>query len=146
MLVSMSCLFCHAESGGICAFCKNQISLAYNSKMPTSTQQRVDSFSGKENKDSCSASLVARRMESQLEEATTKAVEFKNRLVEFDKNSAVRTTVIDDQSDFFEVDSNVWLSPQVWLSRAVPLLHLGDRFQHCICFHSWVDCLQPKCL
>lgn len=32
-----------------------------------------------------------------------------DRLVEFDRNSAARTSVIDDQSDYFAIDSNVWL-------------------------------------
>jgi len=30
--------------------------------------------------------------------------------VDYDRNAAKRTTVIDDQSDFFEIDSNAWLS------------------------------------
>ena len=30
--------------------------------------------------------------------------------MDYDRNAAKRTTVIDDQSDFFEIDSNAWLS------------------------------------
>lgn len=33
--------------------------------------------------------------------------------MEYDRNAAKRTTVIDDQSDFFEIDTNAWLSDQV---------------------------------
>jgi len=33
----------------------------------------------------------------------------KDRLVEFDRTAASRTTVIDDQSDWFEIDGNAWL-------------------------------------
>ena len=33
--------------------------------------------------------------------------------VDFDRNAAKRTNVIDDQSDFFEIDSNAWLSDEV---------------------------------
>ena len=29
--------------------------------------------------------------------------------MEYDRNSAARTSVIDDQSDYFAIDSNVWL-------------------------------------
>ena len=36
-----------------------------------------------------------------------------DRLVEYDRNAAKRTAVIDDQSDFFEIDSNAWLTPEV---------------------------------
>lgn len=44
------------------------------------------------------------------------AVAFKNRLVGYDRNAAQRTKVIDDQSDYFEIDSNTWLSDQVMLA------------------------------
>lgn len=33
--------------------------------------------------------------------------------MEYDRNAAKRTAVIDDQSDFFEIDSNAWLTPEV---------------------------------
>ena len=33
--------------------------------------------------------------------------------VDYDRNAAKRTNVIDDQSDFFEIDSNAWLSDEV---------------------------------
>jgi hypothetical protein len=39
-----------------------------------------------------------------------KAKEAKDRLVLFDRTSAQRTTVIDDQSDYFAIDSNQWLT------------------------------------
>lgn len=44
------------------------------------------------------------------------AVAFKNRLVGYDRNAAQRTKVIDDQSDYFEIDSNTWLSVEVNLT------------------------------
>lgn len=33
--------------------------------------------------------------------------------VDYDRNAAKRTNVIDDQSDFFEIDSNAWLTDEV---------------------------------
>ncbi|KAL2622571.1 hypothetical protein R1flu_002776 [Riccia fluitans] len=45
-------------------------------------------------------------------EAELKAEEFKNRLVEYDRSSAARTTVIDDQSEYFNIDGNTWLTEQ----------------------------------
>ena len=33
--------------------------------------------------------------------------------VDYDRNASRRTTVVDDQSDFFEIDSNAWLSDEV---------------------------------
>ncbi|KAE8124042.1 hypothetical protein FH972_018953 [Carpinus fangiana] len=46
-------------------------------------------------------------LQSDAEEA---AEAFAKRLVEYDRNSAARTTVIDDQSDYYEIEGNSWLS------------------------------------
>jgi hypothetical protein len=49
-------------------------------------------------------------------EAEVAAEEFKNRLVEYDRTAASRTTVIDDQSDYFQIDQidgNTWLTEKV---------------------------------
>lgn len=35
--------------------------------------------------------------------------------MDYDRNASKRTTVVDDQSDFFEIDSNAWLSDEVCL-------------------------------
>jgi hypothetical protein len=50
---------------------------------------------------------------SSSDAAQAAAVAFKDRLVEFDRDSQQRTTVIDDQSDYFEIDTNAWLSEEV---------------------------------
>mmetsp|Transcript_3847 Transcript_3847/g.9785 ORF Transcript_3847/g.9785 Transcript_3847/m.9785 type:complete len:145 (-) Transcript_3847:1951-2385(-) len=34
----------------------------------------------------------------------------KERLVGYDRSAAKQTSVIDDQSDFYEIDSNIWLT------------------------------------
>uniref|UniRef100_A0A7N0U9Y9 Activating signal cointegrator 1 n=1 Tax=Kalanchoe fedtschenkoi TaxID=63787 RepID=A0A7N0U9Y9_KALFE len=47
-----------------------------------------------------------------LSEAEADAEAFAKRLVEYDRNSAARTTVIDDQSDYYEIESNSWLSTE----------------------------------
>lgn len=47
------------------------------------------------------------------QDAQAQAVAFKDRLVEYDRHSQKRTTVIDDQSDFFEIETNAWLSEEV---------------------------------
>ncbi|KAK6148536.1 hypothetical protein DH2020_019448 [Rehmannia glutinosa] len=43
-------------------------------------------------------------------DAEAAAEAFAKRLVEYDRNSAARTTVIDDQSDYYEIEANSWLS------------------------------------
>ena len=45
--------------------------------------------------------------------SAAEAVALKDRLVEYGRTSAQRTVVLDDQSDFFEIDSNAWLTDEV---------------------------------
>ncbi|KAK6920867.1 Zinc finger, C2HC5-type [Dillenia turbinata] len=47
-----------------------------------------------------------------LSDAEVAAEAYAKRLLEYDKNSAARTTVIDDQSDYYEFEGNSWLSAQ----------------------------------
>ncbi|KAF3774475.1 Activating signal cointegrator 1 [Nymphaea thermarum] len=47
-----------------------------------------------------------------LSEAEAAAEAFRKRLVDYDRNSALRTTVIDDQSDYYEVEGSKWLSAE----------------------------------
>jgi hypothetical protein len=49
-----------------------------------------------------------------LSETEAAAEAYAKRLVEYDRNAAARTTVIDDQSDYYELDSNTWLSKEVF--------------------------------
>ncbi|KAL7098778.1 hypothetical protein ACP275_09G039800 [Erythranthe tilingii] len=45
-------------------------------------------------------------------DADVAAEAYAKRLVDYDRNSAARTTVIDDQSDYYEIESNTWLSAE----------------------------------
>ncbi|KAJ0105079.1 hypothetical protein Patl1_17789 [Pistacia atlantica] len=47
-----------------------------------------------------------------LSDADATAEAYAKRLVEYDRNSAARTTVIDDQSDYYEIEGNSWLSKE----------------------------------
>lgn len=48
-----------------------------------------------------------------ISESEAAAEAYTKRLVEYDRNAASRTTVIDDQSDYYELDGNSWLSKEV---------------------------------
>lgn len=50
---------------------------------------------------------------SLITEAEAAAEAYAKRLVEYDRNAAARTTVIDDQSDYYEMEGNSWLSKEV---------------------------------
>ncbi|KAH0975694.1 hypothetical protein GBA52_017593 [Prunus armeniaca] len=45
-------------------------------------------------------------------DAEAAAEAYAKRLVEYDRDSAARTTVIDDQSDYYEIEGNSWLSKE----------------------------------
>ena len=60
-----------------------------------------------------SAANQATGSADEMNDKEADAVAFKNRLVGYDRNAAQRTKVIDDQSDYFEIDSNTWLSKEV---------------------------------
>uniref|UniRef100_A0A1D1ZJU2 Activating signal cointegrator 1 n=1 Tax=Anthurium amnicola TaxID=1678845 RepID=A0A1D1ZJU2_9ARAE len=47
-----------------------------------------------------------------LSDAEVTAEAFAKRLVDYDRNAAARTTVIDDQSDYYELEGNSWLSKE----------------------------------
>uniref|UniRef100_A0A2P2MZQ8 Uncharacterized protein n=1 Tax=Rhizophora mucronata TaxID=61149 RepID=A0A2P2MZQ8_RHIMU len=47
-----------------------------------------------------------------LSDAEAAAEAYAKRLIEYDQNSAARTTVIDDQSDYYEIEGNSWLSKE----------------------------------
>ncbi|XP_035275860.1 activating signal cointegrator 1 isoform X3 [Anguilla anguilla] len=49
--------------------------------------------------------------EEQMKVGLEKALQHRDKLLEFDKNSVQRTQVLDDESDYFSTDSNQWLSP-----------------------------------
>ncbi|KAL8123547.1 hypothetical protein AgCh_011500 [Apium graveolens] len=47
-----------------------------------------------------------------LSETEVAAQAYAKRLVDYDRNSAARTTVIDDQSDYYNVEGSTWISPE----------------------------------
>lgn len=48
-----------------------------------------------------------------VSDAEAAAEAYAKRLVDYDRNSAARTTVIDDQSDYYAIEGNSWLSAEV---------------------------------
>lgn len=68
-----------------------------------------------------------------LSEAEAVAEAYAKRLVEYDRNSAARTKVIDDQSDYYEIEGNSWLSAEVlifWTTCPfIPCLEYGPMLK-----------------
>lgn len=62
-------------------------------------------------------------------DAEAAAEAYAKRLVEYDRDSAARTTVIDDQSDYYEMDGNTWLSNEVCkLKSFIALISIGMAY------------------
>ncbi|CAG9461615.1 unnamed protein product [Pedinophyceae sp. YPF-701] len=83
------------RSGGTCVFCNAHVNLSMSSA--PAPQRQAEG---------------ARAKPAAQEDADRKAAEFKNRLVAYDREGAKRTAVIDDQSDWFAIDSNAWLTDE----------------------------------
>ncbi|KAJ9511486.1 hypothetical protein QJQ45_029846, partial [Haematococcus lacustris] len=114
------------ESGGRCTFCGRQVRLTYRGggevqaeddtrPLPdnvSSTPSAPGSSSTPGPTTAAAAGQAGGGGGAAEAAAEAAAVEFKNRLVGYDRESAKRTAVIDDQSDYFEVDTNAWLTDQ----------------------------------
>ncbi|XP_002731363.1 activating signal cointegrator 1-like [Saccoglossus kowalevskii] len=104
---------CDQEGAGPCFFCGSLVCsseqleiLARNSHKSEKLMRKLmgdvivkDKALGTVEKDS-----------SKLCSGLDKAIMHKNKLIEYDKTSARRTHVIDDESDYFATDTNRWLS------------------------------------
>jgi len=96
----LSCgrIVCAQEGSGPCLFCANLV---------VSKEEQI--ILDKKNKKS---EMLYRKLAGDSRSQYQAAVANKDRLLEFDANSAKRTQIIDDESDYFNVDSNKWLTPQ----------------------------------
>ncbi|ETN65739.1 activating signal cointegrator 1 [Anopheles darlingi] len=89
-------IVCEQEGSGPCLFCGSLVCTAEE-------QQLIDAASRKGNM------LKRTLMEQERPNGWAEALATRNRLLEYDRNSARRTAVIDDESDYFRTNS-VWLS------------------------------------
>jgi len=96
----LSCgrIVCSQEGSGPCLFCANLV-----------VTREEQAILDKKNKKS---EYLYKKLAGDSRSQYQAALENKNKLLEFDANSAKRTQIIDDESDYFNVDSNKWLTPQ----------------------------------
>ncbi|KAK9836814.1 hypothetical protein WJX74_008665 [Apatococcus lobatus] len=119
------------EYGGMCTQCGASVSLTHNGQTETRDMKRQQAGQAGPSKSVLSkAAPEVSSLEQQpdaredvaesnqasavapADDATLKAIAFKDRLVEYDRDAAKRTSVIDDQSDYFEIDTNSWLTDE----------------------------------
>ena len=89
-------IICEQEGSGPCLFCGNLVCTDEEQKLIDSSSKKGDN-------------LKRTLMEQKRPLGWEEAVATRNRLLEYDRNSEKRTTVIDDESDYFKANS-VWLS------------------------------------
>lgn len=89
-------IVCEQEGSGPCLFCGNLVC--------TEDEQRLIESSSKKG-ENLKKSLLQQERPKGWEEALA----MRNRLLDYDRSSEKRTTVIDDESDYFRTNS-VWLS------------------------------------
>ncbi|XP_062405736.1 activating signal cointegrator 1 [Sardina pilchardus] len=112
----MTCgrIVCEQEGSGPCLFCgtlvctrEEQEILQRDSNKSQKLRKKLmgDRVAPSEDMD------YLPHQEAKIKAALEKAIQHKDKLLEFDKNSVRRTQVLDDESDYFATDSNQWLSP-----------------------------------
>jgi hypothetical protein len=96
-------------TGGWCTYCGNRVRLTYIDGSSSDDAIKEDEMVNEiSNIDMAAVATTNEALAFQKKEAEA----LRDRLVEFDRQAAKRTTVIDDQSDYFAIDSNAWLSDE----------------------------------
>ncbi|KAG7221754.1 hypothetical protein INR49_029137, partial [Caranx melampygus] len=103
-------IVCEQEGSGPCLFCGKLVC----TKEEQEILQRDSNKSQKLRKKlmgDCEDRDYLPHHEAKMKTGLEKAVQHKDKLLEYDRNSVRRTQVLDDESDYFATDSNQWLSP-----------------------------------
>lgn len=108
-------IVCEQEGSGPCLFCGSLVCTKEEQEIlqrdsNKSQKLRKKLMAGVERGCEGSEKDVLPHEEARMQAGLEKALQHKDKLLEFDKNSVRRTKVIDDQSDYFSTDSNQWLS------------------------------------
>ncbi|XP_072138383.1 activating signal cointegrator 1 [Mobula birostris] len=114
-------IVCVQEGSGPCMFCgmlvctkEEQEILVHDSNKSQKLRKKLMGTAGSDvsvNPDTFERDLLPHQ-EVVLKAGLEKAIKHKDKLLEYDKTSARRTQVIDDESDYFAADTNQWLSKQ----------------------------------
>ncbi|XP_017334264.1 activating signal cointegrator 1 [Ictalurus punctatus] len=107
-------IVCEQEGSGPCFFCGSLVCTSEEQEI----LQRDSNKSQRLRKKLMGDHIVSEgdqdflpHQEARMKAGLEKAIQHKDKLLEFDKNSVRRTQVLDDESDYFAADSNQWLSP-----------------------------------
>uniref|UniRef100_W5KIR1 Activating signal cointegrator 1 n=1 Tax=Astyanax mexicanus TaxID=7994 RepID=W5KIR1_ASTMX len=109
----MTCgrIVCEQEGSGLCLFCGSLVCTKEEQDILQRDSNKSQKLRKKLLGDRSEEKDYLPHQEARFKAGLEKAVQHKDKLLEFDKNSVRRTQVLDDESDYFATDSNQWLSP-----------------------------------
>ncbi|KAI7813867.1 hypothetical protein IRJ41_003316 [Triplophysa rosa] len=108
----LSCgrIVCEQEGSGPCLFCGSLVCTNEEQEILQRDSNKSQKLRKKLMGEGSERDSLPHQ-EAKIKAGLEKAVQHKDKLLEFDRNSVTRTQVLDDESDYFATDSNHWLSP-----------------------------------
>ncbi|XP_042263245.1 activating signal cointegrator 1 [Thunnus maccoyii] len=108
--ISCGRIVCEQEGSGPCLFCGNLVCTREEQEILQRDSNKSQKLRKKLMGD-CGERDYLPHQEARMKAGLDKAVQHKEKLLEYDRNSVRRTQVLDDESDYFATESNQWLSP-----------------------------------
>ncbi|XP_073320548.1 activating signal cointegrator 1 [Pagrus major] len=108
--ISCGRIVCEQEGSGPCLFCGNLVCTREEQEILQRDSNKSQKLRKKLMGDAGERDYLPHQ-EAMMKAGLEKAVQHKEKLLEYDRNSVRRTQVLDDESDYFATESNQWLSP-----------------------------------
>nr|ACQ57960.1 Activating signal cointegrator 1 [Anoplopoma fimbria] len=108
--ISCGRIVCEQEGSGPCLFCGILVCTREEQEILQRDSNKSQKLRKKLMGDGGERDCLPHQ-EAKMKAGLEKAVQHKEKLLEYDKNSVRRTQVLDDESDYFATESNQWLSP-----------------------------------
>ncbi|XP_047218309.1 activating signal cointegrator 1 isoform X2 [Girardinichthys multiradiatus] len=108
--ISCGRIVCEQEGSGPCLFCGSLVCTKEEQEILQRDSNKSQKLRKKLMGDVGERELLPHQ-EAKMKAGLEKAVQHKDKLLEYDRNSVRRTQVLDDESDYFAAESNQWLSP-----------------------------------
>ncbi|XP_054627276.1 activating signal cointegrator 1 isoform X2 [Dunckerocampus dactyliophorus] len=106
--ISCGRIVCEQEGSGPCLFCGNLVCTKEEQEILLRDSNKSQKLRKKLMGD-CGERDYLALQEVKMKAGLEKAVQHKEKLLEYDRNSVKRTQVLDDESDYFATESNQWL-------------------------------------
>ncbi|KAM4743815.1 activating signal cointegrator 1 [Anableps anableps] len=108
--ISCGRIVCEQEGSGPCLFCGSLVCTREEQEILQRDSNKSQKLRKKLMGDAGEREILPHQ-EAKMKAGLEKAVQHKDKLLEYDRNSVRRTQVLDDESDYFAAESNQWLSP-----------------------------------